>query len=107
MNNNNDNNENTQKQSQPGIKTKAQDRTAPKTLLELKEMQALQAKRHRMMLKRKYARRDNPYPPVREKSEEEIQVERALKAKEIKAAEPQITYSQSYYGKITTNKLQM
>lgn len=84
--------------TQDGTNLKEYNNLMPKTIEELKE---IQARGRRLMFKKKYIKR-NRYGPTqaRQKTEEESRLESIQREKDIREFAPQIIYSKHYYGNI-------
>ncbi|KAI9487418.1 MAG: regulatory subunit of cyclin-dependent kinase [Benjaminiella poitrasii] len=85
-------------QERGGITAREQANLMPKTINELKE---LQAKGRKLLIKRKYIKKqryNNALAP-RIKTDEEIKAEKLQREKDIRELSPQIIYSKYYYDK--------
>jgi hypothetical protein len=84
--------------TQDGTNLKEYNNLMPKTIEELKE---IQARGRRLMFRKKYIKRNRLGPPqVRQKTAEELKLEAIQKEKDIKEFSPQIIYSKYYFGKL-------
>jgi hypothetical protein len=83
--------------AQDGTNLKEYNNLMPKTIEELKE---IHARGRRLMIKKKYIKRNRLGPTQeRQKTEEELRLEAIQKEKDIKEFSPQIIYSKYYFGK--------